>query len=125
MCFLRSARTNQSAFRRYSCFCRAYTAIMRGRPTTRLITSAWQKGLLRKADEHQAYEAMKKSYPLLIRDAGVGEMVQGTFGVFHDILGLAESMGGVSALMKTGLFCLRGTSSKEPFMRLPRLSLTR
>jgi putative alpha-1,2-mannosidase len=128
-----------------------YTAIMRGCPATSLITAAWQKGLLRKADEHQAYEAMKKSHALLIRDAGVGEMVQGafeywalaqmaeelghdadlpvyepwinewkkyfdaekkllsgswveandwqgTFGVSHDIAGLAELMGGSAAL---------------------------
>jgi putative alpha-1,2-mannosidase len=128
-----------------------YTAIMRGCPTTSLITATWQKGLLRKADKQEAYEAMKKSNALMIRDAGAGEMVQGafeywalaqmaeelgheedlsvyapwidgwkkyfdpeknrlsgkwveandwqgTFGVSHDIAGLAELMGGPDAL---------------------------
>jgi putative alpha-1,2-mannosidase len=128
-----------------------YTAIMRGCPTTSLITATWQKGLLRKANEQEAYEAMKKSHALMIRDAGAGEMVQGafeywalaqmarelgheedlpiykpwidgwkkyfdpeknllsgkwveandwqgTFGVSHDITGLAELMGGPDVL---------------------------
>lgn len=130
-----------------------YSGIMRGCPATSLITAAWQKGLLTKVDAEKAYQAMKRSHPLLIRDAGAGEMVQGafeywalaqmaeelghdedlqeyrswidgwkkyfdpekkllsgrwveandwqgTFGVSHDIAGLAELMGGPETLAK-------------------------
>lgn len=56
-----------------------YTGIMRGCPATSLITATWQKGLLTKTDAATAYEMMKQSHPILIRDAGVGEMVQGAF----------------------------------------------
>lgn len=56
-----------------------YSGIMRGCPATSLITAAWQKGLLTKVDPAKAYQAMKRSHPLLIRDAGAGEMVQGAF----------------------------------------------
>jgi putative alpha-1,2-mannosidase len=69
-----------------------YTAIMRGCPTTSLITATWQKGLLRKADEIEAYERMRHSHPLLIRDAGAGEMVQGSFE-YWALAQMAEELG--------------------------------
>jgi putative alpha-1,2-mannosidase len=69
-----------------------YTAIMRGCPATSLITATWQKGLLRKVDEQKAYAAMKRSHPLLIRDAGVGEAVQGAFE-YWALAQMAEEMG--------------------------------
>ncbi len=56
-----------------------YTGIMTGCPATSLITAAWQKGLLTKVDEEQAYQAMKGSHPQLIQDSGVGVAVQGAF----------------------------------------------
>ncbi|MHC4694832.1 MAG: glycoside hydrolase domain-containing protein, partial [Planctomycetota bacterium] len=56
-----------------------YTGIMTGCPATSLITATWQKDLMHKVDEDKAYEAMKRSHPLMIRDAGVGQMVQGAF----------------------------------------------
>jgi putative alpha-1,2-mannosidase len=69
-----------------------YTGIMRGCPATSLITATWQKGLLRKVDEDKAYAAMKRSHPLLIRDAGVGEMVQGAFE-YWALAQMAEELG--------------------------------
>jgi len=131
-----------------------YTGMMRGCPATSMITATWQKGVLRKVDQEQAYQAMRRSHPLLIKDTGPGEMVQGafeywalaqmaeemgheqdlrdyrpwidqwkkyfapeknllsgrwveandwqgTFGVSHDIAGLAELMGGPETLAKT------------------------
>ena len=69
-----------------------YTGIMRGCPMTSLITATWQKGLLRKVDEEKAYEAMKRSNRLQIRDAGVGEMVQGSFE-YWALAQMAEEMG--------------------------------
>lgn len=69
-----------------------YTGIMCGCPVTSLITATWQKGLLRKTDEEKAYAAMKRSHPLLIRDGGVGEMVQGAFE-YWALAQMAEEMG--------------------------------
>jgi putative alpha-1,2-mannosidase len=69
-----------------------YTAIMRGCPTTSLITATWQKGLLRKADAQTAYRVMRESHPLLIRDAGAGEMVQGAFE-YWALAQMAEELG--------------------------------
>lgn len=69
-----------------------YSCIMRGCPTTSLITSTWQKGLLTKADENMAYEAMKRSHDLLTRDVGAGEAVQGAFE-YWALAQMAEEMG--------------------------------
>jgi len=69
-----------------------YTCIMRGCPTTPLITATWQKGLLRKSALQPAYEAMKRSNELLIRDAGAGEMVQGAFE-YWALAQMAEELG--------------------------------
>lgn len=69
-----------------------YSGIMRGCPATSLITATWQKNLLRKADEKEAYDAMKRSHPLMIRDAGVGEMVQGAFE-YWALAQMAEEIG--------------------------------
>jgi putative alpha-1,2-mannosidase len=69
-----------------------YTCIMRGCPTTSLITSTWQKGLLTKTDSKTAYEVLKKSHPLLIKDSGAGEAVQGSFE-YWALAQMAEEMG--------------------------------
>lgn len=69
-----------------------YTCIMRGCPTTPLIASAWQKGLLKKADVAEAYPIMKRSNEWLIRDAGAGEMVQGAFE-YWTLAQMAEELG--------------------------------
>lgn len=69
-----------------------YSGIMRGCPTTSLITATWQKGLLGKVEEEKAYQAMERSHPLLIRDAGVGEMVQGAFE-YWALAQMAEELG--------------------------------
>ena len=69
-----------------------YTCIMRGCPTTSLITSTWQKKLLTKTDDKTAYEVLKKSHPLLIKDSGVGEAVQGAFE-YWALAQTAEEMG--------------------------------
>jgi putative alpha-1,2-mannosidase len=52
---------------------------MTGCPATSLITATWQKGLLTKVDEEQAYQTMRRSHPQLIQDRGPGTMVQGAF----------------------------------------------
>jgi putative alpha-1,2-mannosidase len=130
-----------------------YTGIMGGRPATSLITATWQKGLLTKVDETEAYETMRRDhFPVRVSnhagrsvqdafeywalaqmakemgrdtDAKSFEPVingwrkhfdpeknllsgrwveandwQGTFGVSHDIAGLAELMGGPETLAK-------------------------
>jgi putative alpha-1,2-mannosidase len=69
-----------------------YTCIMRGCPATPLITATWQKGLLTKAEIEPAYQMMKRSNELLIRDAGAGEMVQGAFE-YWTLAQLAEELG--------------------------------
>jgi putative alpha-1,2-mannosidase len=69
-----------------------YTCIMHGCPTTSLITSTWQKGLLTKTDDKTAYEVLKKSHPLLIKDSGAGEAVQGAFE-YWALAQMAEEMG--------------------------------
>lgn len=69
-----------------------YTGIMTGCPATSLITATWQKGLLTKVGEEKAYEAMKRSHPARIRDAGVGEMVQGAFE-YWALAQMAEELG--------------------------------
>ena len=69
-----------------------YSGIMRGCPATSLITATWQKDILRKVDQEKAYQAMKRSHPLLIRDAGVGEMVQGAFE-YWALTQMAEELG--------------------------------
>lgn len=69
-----------------------YTGIMRGCPATSLITATWQKGLLTKTKAETAYQAMKASHPILIRDANVGEMVQGSFE-YWALAQMAEELG--------------------------------
>jgi len=69
-----------------------YTCIMRGCPTTSLITSCWQKKLLTKVDDKTAYEVLKKSHPVLITDSGAGEAVQGAFE-YWALAQMAEEMG--------------------------------
>jgi len=69
-----------------------YSGIMRGCPATSLIAAAWQKDLLHKVDQEKAYRAMKRSHPLLIRDAGAGEMVQGAFE-YWALARMAEELG--------------------------------
>ena len=65
---------------------------MRGCPATSLITATWQKGLLTKTKAETAYQAMKASHPILIRDANVGEMVQGSFE-YWALAQMAEELG--------------------------------
>ena len=69
-----------------------YTGIMTGCPSTSLITATWQKNLLTKVDEEKAYDAMKRSHPLLIKNAGVGEKVQGAFE-YWALAQMAEEIG--------------------------------
>ena len=63
-----------------------------GLPATSLITATWQKGLLRKVDEEQAYQAMKRSHPLSSETRGAGDMVQGAFE-YWALAQMAEEMG--------------------------------
>jgi len=129
-----------------------YTGIMGGHPAVSLIAATWQKGLLRKVDQKEAYEAMRHNLPSAasghagraVQDAfecwALAQMAeetgrqddadalrpviegwknhfdpkkklisgrwveandwQGTFGVSHDIADLAELMGGAEVLAK-------------------------
>jgi len=69
-----------------------YTGIMTGCPATSLITSTWQKNLLRKVDEEKAYQVMKRSHPKLISGERTGVVVQGAFE-YWALAQMAEEMG--------------------------------
>jgi len=69
-----------------------YTGIMTGCPATSLITSTWQKNLLRKVDQEKAYQAMKRSHPKLISGNNTGVIVQGAFE-YWALAQMAEEMG--------------------------------
>jgi putative alpha-1,2-mannosidase len=69
-----------------------YTGIMTGCPATSLICATWQKNLLTKVDEEEAYEAMKRSHPKLIKGANTGIKVQGAFE-YWALAQMAEEMG--------------------------------
>lgn len=71
-----------------------YTGIMTGCPATSLITATWQKNLLTKVNEEQAYQAMKNSHPLQISgDKNTpGTLVQGAFE-YWALAQMAEELG--------------------------------
>jgi putative alpha-1,2-mannosidase len=69
-----------------------YTGIMTGCPATSLITATWQKNLLKKVDEDQAYQAMKRSHTQLIKGNNTGIKVQGAFE-YWALAQMAEELG--------------------------------
>jgi putative alpha-1,2-mannosidase len=71
-----------------------YTGIMTGCPATSMITAAWQKGLLTKVGEEDAYRMMKQSHPVLIHgdENSPGLLVQGAFE-YWALAQMAEEMG--------------------------------
>lgn len=71
-----------------------YTGIMTGCPATSLIAATWQKGLLTKADEMDAYAAIKKSHPIQIEGDATepGILVQGAFE-YWALAQMAEELG--------------------------------
>ena len=148
-----------------------YTGIMGGRPATSLITATWQKGLLTKVDETEAYETMRRDHSPVrvsnhagrsVQDAfeywALAQMAkemgrdtdaksfepvingwrkhfdpeknllsgrwveandwQGTFGVSHDIAGLAELMGGPDDACEDAESSVRGRS-RPPILSTP------
>ncbi|NWK57504.1 glycoside hydrolase family 92 protein [Verrucomicrobiaceae bacterium N1E253] len=68
-----------------------YTGIMGGRPATSLITATWQKGLLNKIDEKDAYETMMRNHPARI-SKHAGRSVQDAFE-YWALAQMAQEMG--------------------------------